>query len=67
MYKLKEKYVRSLMAAKGLKHKDMARLTHLTPVGWRLFLKGTHKARVDTALVVATALGTTVENMFEKI
>lgn len=67
MYKPKEKVIRAKMAEKGIKHNDMAKLCHLTPVGWGLFLKGTHKARVDTALTIAKALETTVEELFEDI
>ena len=65
MYKPKERIIRAKMVEKGLKHGDMAKLCHLTRTGWALFLKGEHKARIDTALIVAKALETPVEELFE--
>ena len=65
MYRPKEKVIRAKMIEKGLKQGDMAKLCHLTRTGWNLFLKGTHKARVDTALIIAKALDTPVEELFE--
>ena len=67
MYQPKEKVIRAKMIEKGLNHGDMAKLCHLTRPGWNLFLKGTHKARVDTALTIAKALDTPVEELFEML